>query len=42
MYVVMLEFADGKGPVMRALSLVFERGQMRDVYNALRETGVAS
>lgn len=33
--------ANGRGPVMRALSPHFERSRMGDVYNALREMGIA-
>lgn len=33
--------ADGKGTVMRLLSEVFAKGEMRNVYNALRELGIA-
>lgn len=33
---------DGRGAVMRALAPHFDRGQMRDVYGALRELGIAA
>ena len=37
-----LRFEDGKGAVMRSLSMSFPKAQMREVFNALRELGIAS